>query len=65
MFKDRSIAIATYSICGFANFGSVGIEIALLSVLAPKRAKVVMKYAAKAMLAGNLSSFSSACVAGE
>jgi CNT family concentrative nucleoside transporter len=50
---------------GFANFGTIGIEIATLSVFAPTRTKVFIKYAAKAMLAGNFSSFMNACIAGE
>jgi nucleoside permease NupC len=33
IWDDRSITIATYALCGFANFGTIGIEIATLSVL--------------------------------
>lgn len=64
IWDDRSIVISTYALCGFANFGTIGIEIATLSVFAPTRAKVFIKYASRAMLAGNLSSFMNACIAG-
>ena len=57
--------IVTYALCGFANFGSVGIEIATLSAFAPKRSKTFIKYAARAMIAGNFSSFMNACIAGK
>ena len=56
--------IATYALCGFANFGTIGIEIAVLSAFAPSRTKIIIKYAGKAMLAGNFSSFMNACLAG-
>ncbi|RNA39663.1 solute carrier family 28 member 3 [Brachionus plicatilis] len=65
IWNDRSIVIATYALCGFANFGTIGIEIATLSVFAPTRTKTFLKYAAKAMLAGNFSSFMNACIAGK
>lgn len=59
MFK-----LATYALCGFANFGTIGIEIAVLSSFAPTRSDVILQYAPKAMMAGNISSFVNACIAG-
>lgn len=50
--------------CGYANFSTVGIEIATLTVFAPKRSKFLVKTAAYAMLAGNISAFMNACIAG-
>jgi nucleoside permease NupC len=44
--------------------GTIGIEIATLSVFAPNRSKTILKYAAKAMIAGNFSAFMNACIAG-
>lgn len=58
------MTIATYALCGFSNFGTVGIEIATLSVFAPKRSKFIVRTAARAMLAGNISAFMNACIAG-
>ncbi len=58
------MAIATYALCGFANFGTIGIEIATLTVFAPKRTKFIISAAGMAMLAGNLSTFMNACIAG-
>ncbi len=49
--------ISTYALCGFANFASVGMQIGSLSALAPSKVNVYTKYAAKAMLAGNLVNF--------
>jgi CNT family concentrative nucleoside transporter len=49
--------IATYALCGFANFASIGIQIGGLSALAPSRFKVFTKFAARAMIAGNITNF--------
>lgn len=64
VWNDRSIAIATYALCGFSNFSTIGIEIATLTVFAPKRSKFIVKAAALAMIAGNISAFMNACIAG-
>jgi nucleoside permease NupC len=45
--------------------GTIGIEIAILSVFAPNRASIIVKYATKAMIGGNFSSFMNACIAGK
>ena len=62
--KDRSIAISTYALCGFSNFGTIGIEIATLTAFVPKRTKAIVKMAGVAMLGGNMSAFMNACIAG-
>ena len=61
---ERSRTIATYALCGFANFGSVGIQLGGLSLLAPSRRPVIAALAFRAMLGGSLAAFMTACVAG-
>ncbi|KAF9885211.1 hypothetical protein FE257_000662 [Aspergillus nanangensis] len=61
---DRSRLIATYALCGFANIGSLGNQIGVLSQLAPARAGDVSRVAISAMLTGALSTFTSATIAG-
>ncbi|KAI5294928.1 hypothetical protein KEM52_002837 [Ascosphaera acerosa] len=62
--SPRSRLIATYALCGFANVGSLGNQIGILSQLAPDRAGDVSEIAFSAMLTGALSTFTSAAVAG-
>ncbi|XP_060697552.1 solute carrier family 28 member 3-like [Hemiscyllium ocellatum] len=60
----RSEAIATYALCGFANFGSVGIVIGELSSLAPQRLHDIASVSVRALISGTVASFMTACVAG-
>ena len=53
--SDRSYTIASYAICGFANLGSLGIQIGVLSALAPSRAKIIARIAGSAMVCGFIS----------
>ncbi|PGG95593.1 hypothetical protein AJ79_09966 [Helicocarpus griseus UAMH5409] len=62
--SPRSRLIATYALCGFANVGSLGNQIGVLSQLAPARSADVTRVAISAMLTGALSTFSSASIAG-
>ena len=62
--SPRSRMIAVYALCGFANLGSVGIQIGALAFLAPNRRASVAKLAFRAMVAGTLAAFMTACVAG-
>ena len=62
--SDRSITIATYALCGFANFSSIGIQIGGISSLEPSRKKDLAKLGLKAMIAATLAAFMTACVAG-
>lgn len=62
--STRSEIIATYALCGFANFLSVGIQIGGLSMLAPERKPELARLGLKAMIAGTLAAFMTACVAG-
>ena len=56
--------IATYALCGFSNFGSIGILIGAFGVMAPLRQKELPSLAVRAMIAGNVACFMTACIAG-
>ena len=56
--------IATYALCGFANISSVGIQIGGISAVAPSRAPDLAKIAFRALAAGTIACFLTACVAG-
>ncbi|NXP56592.1 S28A3 protein, partial [Heliornis fulica] len=60
----RSEVIATYALCGFANFGSLGLVIGGLTSMAPSRKKEIAGGAFRAMIAGTVACFMTACVAG-
>lgn len=62
--QPRSIAIATYALCSFANFGSIAILIGGIGSIAPERKKEVARLALKALVAGVLASFMTASIAG-
>ena len=60
----RSAVIATYALCGFANFGSVAIQIGGYSTLVPARRKDFASLGFKAMIGGSLAAFMTAAIAG-
>ena len=60
----RSRLIATYALCGFGNFGSLGIQIGILSQLAPSRTGTVARLAFSALITGIIATLTSAAVAG-
>jgi CNT family concentrative nucleoside transporter len=60
----RSFTIATYALCGFANFSSIGIQLGGIGALAPERRVDLARLGFKALLAGTLANFLSACIAG-
>ncbi|KAJ7078885.1 Na+ dependent nucleoside transporter C-terminus-domain-containing protein [Mycena belliarum] len=62
--SPRAYTIASYSLCGFANLGSVGIQIGVLGALAPSRGKIIAKLAVSAMICGFLSTLQTAGIAG-
>ncbi len=62
--QPRSIIIATYALCGFANFSSIGIQIGGLSSLEPELRPTLSKIGLRAMCGGALASFMTATVAG-
>ncbi|KAI4232497.1 MAG: hypothetical protein L6R40_007394 [Gallowayella cf. fulva] len=62
--SPRSRLIATYALCGFANIGSLGTQIGVLSQIAPSRSGDVSRLAVSALIAGALSTLTSASIAG-
>lgn len=64
LLSSRAITISTYALCGFANFGSIAILIGGISAIAPKRRGEVAALGIKALIAGTLAAFMTACFAG-
>ncbi len=62
--SSRSFTIATFALCGFANFSSIGIQLGGIGALAPERGKDLAQLGFRALLAGTLANFLSACIAG-
>ena len=62
--EPKSIIMATYILCGFANISSIGIQIGGIGALAPKRRVLLSKLGVKALLAGTLASLMSATILG-
>ena len=61
---EKSIIMATYMLCGFANFASIGIQIGGIGSLAPGQRKALSEFGLKALLGGTLASLLSATIAG-
>ncbi len=62
--SERSRAIATFAVCGFANVSSIGIQIGGLGALVPSRKQDIAKLGVRALIAATLANFMTACVAG-
>jgi CNT family concentrative nucleoside transporter len=62
--SQRSIVIATYSLCGFANFSSIGIQIGGIGSLVPERRGDLVRLGPRAMLAGAMACWMTGCIAG-
>lgn len=62
--SDRSAVIASYALCGFANFASIGIQLGGIGPLAPHRQDELAALSLRAMFGGSLATFMTACVAG-
>lgn len=60
----RSFTIATFALCGFANFSSIGIQIGGIGALAPDQRSQLAKFGIRAMLAGTMANLMSACIVG-
>jgi CNT family concentrative nucleoside transporter len=63
-FSAISVAIATFALCGFANFSSIAIQMAVTGGLAPNQRPMIARLGLKALLAGSLSNLMSAALAG-
>jgi CNT family concentrative nucleoside transporter len=62
--SERSVIIASYALCGFANIGSIGIQLGGIGSMAPKRKKDLSKLVFKAMLGGAIASWLTASIVG-
>jgi concentrative nucleoside transporter, CNT family len=60
----RSFTIATFALCGFANFSSIGIQIGGIGALAPDQRGQLARFGIRAMLAGTMANLMSACIVG-
>jgi CNT family concentrative nucleoside transporter len=60
----RSFTIATYALCGFANFSSIGVQIGGIGALAPARKRDLARLGFRALLAGTLANYLAAAIAG-
>ncbi len=61
---DKSVLMATYMLCGFANFASIGIQLGGIGTIAPSQRKNLSELGFKALIAGSLASLLSATIAG-
>ncbi|MGD8279179.1 MAG: nucleoside transporter C-terminal domain-containing protein, partial [Gemmatimonadota bacterium] len=64
VLSPRSIVIATYALCGFANFSSIAIQIGGIGGIAPSRRSDLARLGLRAMVAGTLAAFMTATIAG-
>ena len=64
MISERTAIISTYALCGFSNFGSIGIQLGGIGAMAPNRKKDLAKLVTKAMFGGALASWLTATIAG-
>ena len=62
--SERAAVIASYALCGFANFGSIAIQIGGIGSLAPERRQDLARIGFFAMIAGSLAAFMTAAVVG-
>ena len=64
VLSDRSRAIVTFALCGFANFSSIAIQMAVTGGLAPNQRPVIARLGLRALAAGSLANLMSAALAG-
>jgi len=62
--NDKSIIIATYALCGFSNFASIGIQIGGIGSLAPGQRKTLTQFGIKALIGGTIACFLTGAIAG-
>ena len=62
--SERTVAIITFALCGFANFSSIAIQMAVTGSLAPNQRATIARLGIKALIAGSLSNLMSAALAG-
>jgi len=64
LINDKAILMATYALCGFANFSSIAIQIGGISPLAPNRRSDLAKLGIRAVIGGTLANLMTATLAG-
>ncbi|WP_260926775.1 NupC/NupG family nucleoside CNT transporter [Novosphingobium sp. 9] len=64
LLSQRTVAVVTFALCGFANFSSIAIQLAVTGSLAPNQRPVIAKLGLRALAAGSLSNLMSAALAG-
>ncbi|XP_060066328.1 solute carrier family 28 member 3-like [Ylistrum balloti] len=64
ILAERSVVISTYALCGFSNISSIGIMLGALGAMAPSRKSDLSQVVFRAMIAGNVACFMTACIAG-
>ena len=64
LISERSAIISSYALCGFANFGSIGIQLGGIGAMAPEKRNILSKIVLKAMVGGALASWLTATIAG-
>lgn len=62
--SERSTIIATYALCGFANFSSIAIQLGGIGTMAPEKRGMLAKYGIKSLIGGTLACYMTACIAG-
>ncbi len=64
MLSEKSILIATYALCGFANFASIGIQIGGIGAIAPGQRTTLSRFGIQALIGGTIACFLTAAIAG-
>lgn len=64
VLQEKSIIIATYALCGFSNIASIGIQIGGIGAMAPEKRATLSRLGFKALVAGSVACFFTACIAG-
>ena len=62
--SDKSVLIATYALCGFANFASIGIQIGGIGAIAPGQRSTLSRFGIQALIGGTIACFLTAAIAG-
>jgi CNT family concentrative nucleoside transporter len=62
--SDKAVLIATYALCGFSNFASIGIQIGGISAIAPSQRQALTELGIKSLIGGTIACFFTACIAG-
>jgi CNT family concentrative nucleoside transporter len=64
LILERSNVIASFALCGFANFGTLGVQLGGIAALAPGRRRELLRIGLRALQAATLANFLTACIAG-